>query len=45
MKEIFAEYKLLKIKDIDFIFTVIRDPLERFLSAFNNRILFHKDIL
>tara|TARA_Y100000590_G_scaffold427983_1_gene538807 strand:+ start:4292 stop:4891 length:600 start_codon:yes stop_codon:yes gene_type:complete len=35
MKEIFDEYKLLKIKDIDFIFTVIRDPLERYKSELN----------
>ena len=32
-----------KIK-VDYKCCLIRDPLKRFVSAFNNRILFHKDI-
>ena len=30
--------------EADYKCCLVRDPLERFLSAFNNRILFHKDI-
>ena len=29
--------------EADYKCCLVRDPLERFLSAFNNRILFHKD--
>ena len=30
--------------EVDYKCCLVRDPLERFISAFRNRILFHKDI-
>lgn len=34
-KQIFDEFKILNINDIDFIFTVVRNPYDRFASEVN----------
>lgn len=37
MKQIFNDLKLYKLDDFDFIFTVVRDPIKRFISECNWR--------
>lgn len=31
-------------ENIDYIFTVVRDPIKRFLSAYSNRVIYHKEL-
>ena len=37
-----SKQKFTKV-DVDFKCCIVRDPIKRFLSAFKNRILYHKD--
>ena len=36
-------YSPFTVVDVDFKCCIVRDPIERFVSAYKNRILFHKD--
>ena len=40
----FFESEISDISDCDFRFIVIRDPIKRFLSAYNNRVGHHKEL-
>lgn len=43
-KQIFDDFKLLKIDEIDFIFTVVRNPYDRFVSEVNWKLPYNKNI-
>ena len=40
----YYEERLANIDSCDFKFIVIRDPIKRFLSAYNNRVAHHKKL-
>lgn len=40
---LFMNYEKFVILNFNIRICLIRDPLERFISAYENRILFHKD--